>query len=212
MGNVPAERSKPIIGLVGGIGSGKTTVARIFESLGAALIDSDTLAHEELQAPEVMRTIRSWWGDSVQGPGGEPNREAIAAIVFREPAELERLEKLLYPRIHRRREELVTRFEADPAVRAVVLDAPKLYEAGLEDYCDAVVFVDCPRVQRLRRVQATRNWTEEELERRESRQLSLAEKKTRADHCLSNHAGLDRLRAEVERIFSTVLAAFGIPG
>jgi len=198
---------KPILGLVGGIGAGKSSVARIMESLGAVVIDSDRLAHEELADPEVMVTLRGWWGDKVCRSDGV-DRKALASIVFNDPAELGRLENLLYPRLHRRRKQLVSGYNADPAVRAIVLDAPKLFEAGLGDYCDAVIFVEADWSDRVRRVAASRGWSEEELRRREILQNSLDTKRAKADHVVINHSSLDQLRIDVERIFSSVLAAF----
>ncbi len=202
-----AKGRKPIIGLAGGIGAGKSTVARILKSLGAAVIDSDALAHEELSDPGVIETLRSWWGDSICLPGGL-DRKAIAAIVFDCRDELERLEHLLYPRLHRRREELVAGYDSDPGVRAVVLDAPKLYEAGLGEYCDAVIFVEADRATRALRIEADRGWSEEELLRREKLQDPLDSKKARADYVVTNRSNRESLRADVERVFSSVLAKF----
>ena len=91
---VRAKRIKPIIGLVGGIGAGKSSVARILQSFGAAVIDSDRLAHGELADPEVIATLRSWWGEKVCRSDGV-DREVLASIVFSDPQELDRLEKLL---------------------------------------------------------------------------------------------------------------------
>ena len=200
------KRTKPIIGLVGGIGSGKSAVASVLQSLGATVIDSDRLAHAELNRPEVVETIRAWWGDKVCRSDGQVDRKAVGAIVFADAAQLDRLEKLLYPRLHRQRELLVSEYERAPAVRAVVLDAPKLYEAGLGDYCDAVIFVDAPRAQRVRRVRATRGWSEEELDRRERLQDSLDRKKGSADYVITNDSSLEDLQASVTRVFSQLLA------
>lgn len=170
------------------------------------MIDSDRLAHDELADPEVLATLRGWWGEKVCRADGV-DRKALASIVFNDPAELSRLESLLYPRIHRRREELVAEHNVDPKVRAIVLDAPKLYEAGLGDYCDAVIFVEADWSERVRRVAASRGWTEEELRRRENLQNSLDTKRANADHVVINHSSLDQLRIDVERIFSSILTA-----
>jgi dephospho-CoA kinase len=193
---------------VGGIGAGKTTVASILQSLGAAVIDSDVLAHEELNDPEVRRTLCSWWGQRVCPAGDRVDRSAVAAIVFENRGELDRLEKLLYPRLHQKREELVAAYDADPAARAVVMDAPKLYEAGLGNYCDAVIFVEADKRVRAERVQGSRGWSEEELTRRESAQNSLDGKRAIADYIVTNRSNLESLRTEVERVFSLVLAKF----
>lgn len=170
------------------------------------MIDSDRLAHDELADPEVLETLRGWWGDEICRSDGV-DRKALGGIVFNDPLKLDRLEKLLYPRIHRRRERLVAGYNADPKVRAIVLDAPKLYEAGLGDYCDAVIFVEADWSVRVRRVAASRGWTEEELRRRENLQNSLDTKRANADHVVINHSSMDQLRIDVERIYSSVLTA-----
>lgn len=198
----------PIIGLTGGIGAGKTSVARILASLGAAVIDLDRLAHEELGAPEVIVTLRRWWGGNVFSPDGREDRQAIAAIVFENPGELTRLENLLYPRLVLRCKKLVAAYIADPAIRAVVLDAPKLLEAGLDELCDELVFVEAAWSVRVQRVKRSRGWTEEELGRRENLQNPLDMKKASADHVVINHSGIDALRSQVKRVFSSMLASY----
>jgi dephospho-CoA kinase len=194
-----------IIGVVGGIGSGKSAVARVFESLGAAVIDSDRLNHEQLAAPDVVAQLRAWWGSRVCDKAGGIDRKAVAGIVFDDPAALAALQDLVYPRIARRRDELIARYRADPAVRAIVLDTPKLFEAGLERICDAVVFVDAPRARRLERVYRSRGWTEAELDRRENLLDPLDKKQARADYTVVNDSDIDELRPSIERILSTII-------
>lgn len=201
-------RSKPVIGLAGGIGAGKSVVANVLRALGAAVIDSDRMAHEELDDPEVVTRLRDWWGDSVCPAGHATDRRVIASIVFANAAELSRLEGLLYPRLARRREELLARYERDPRVLAVVLDSPKLYEAGLDSLCDAVIYVDADRAVRLKRLEASRGWTEAELDKREKLLNPLDRKKAVADHVVVNHSRITELRPELERILSAVTAAF----
>ena len=201
------KRKKPVVGLAGGIGAGKSSVARVLESLGAVVIDSDRQCHAEFGDPEVVATIRRWWGDVVCGPGGEVDRQALARIVFDSPAELARLEGLLYPRLARRREELIAAYEADPQVQAIVLDSPKLFEAGLNELCDAVIFVDASRSVRARRLAESRGWTEETLQKRENLLKPLDMKRALADHVVVNHSSIAALRSQVERVFSSVLAA-----
>lgn len=201
--------TKPVIGLVGGVGSGKSTVARMFAEMGAAVIDSDRLGHEQLQRPEVLSQLRSWWGPQVATSAGVADRSAISRIVFHDAAELSRLEALLHPLIDQRRKELVADLERDPAIRAIVLDAPKLLEAGLRGLCDRVVFVDSPRDERLRRVAETRGWSEDELNRRENLQFSLDKKRSMSDDVIVNHSDIEALRHEVEQVFSAIVKKVG---
>jgi dephospho-CoA kinase len=202
------KRRKPVIGVVGGIGAGKTTVTSLLGQLGAGVIESDRLAHEALGAADVLAEVAERWGEMVVRADGSIDRGRLAAIVFEQPEELAHLEAILYPRIHRRREELMVDMERDDRVRAIVWDAPKLFEAGLQDLCDAVVFVDADPALRLARVQRSRGWTEAEVVRRECFQKSLDYKRTRADYVVTNNSDIDALRLQVERMLSSVIASF----
>jgi dephospho-CoA kinase len=202
------KRTKPVIGLAGGIGAGKSAVARLFESSGAAVIDSDRLAHNELKDPEVIATLRQWWGDSIVSPSGDIVREAVGKIVFANAAELARLEGLLYPRLERRRRELISVYEGDKRIVAIVIDAPKLYEAGVDRVCNVVVFVDSDRSTRLARVAESRGWSKEELARRENLQKPLDAKRASADYVITNNSSIEELRIQVDQVLSSVLASY----
>lgn len=205
----PLKLSKPMVGLAGGIGAGKSTVAHIFEALGAAVIDSDDLVHEQYGDPVVQDMLRQWWGDRViLADQCTVDRKAIATIVFENPAELAKLQDYIYPRIENRRCELTAVYESDPAVKAIVLDSPKLFEAGLHKVCDAVVFVEADRATRVNRVIADRGWTDDELTRREKLLEPLDKTKSLADYTVINHATCDDLQHQVERIFFSVLTSF----
>lgn len=202
------KQTKPIIGVTGGIGSGKSSVARILQSLGAAVIDADELVRDQYRQPEVVAQLRAWWGDAVAPDGRSVDRRAIADIIFVHDEERVRLENYLYPRLNRAREKLAQRYQGDPSVVAIVLDTPKLYEAGVDAVCDAVVFVDSQRALRVQRVAQSRGWSGEELARRENMQKPLDEKRARADYVIDNNSSLDDLRRAVESALRSILAAF----
>ncbi len=176
--------------------------------MGASVIDSDRLGHEQLADPEVVATLRALWGDSILTPEGTVDRKKLGAIAFADPNELARLERLLYPRIQSHRESLVAAYDADPQVRAIVLDTPKLYEAGLDAFCDVVIFIEADRSVRAQRVADTRQWNEKELTKRENLQKPLDMKRAKADHVVVNQFGLEALRHQIERVFSSVLGSF----
>jgi len=180
------EHAKPVIGLAGGIGSGKSTVADLLEELGARTIDSDLLVGEELQNAEVVDTFRSWWGDRVCDSAGGIDRKVMGDIIFADAGERSRMESYLYPRLERRRRVLMDECNRDASVRAIVINAPLLYEVGLDRECDAVIFVECPRSDRLQRLRERRGWDEVELERREKVQKSLDIKARAADYRVVN--------------------------
>ena len=121
-GNWALIAAKPVIGLAGGIGAGKSTVAQMLGDRGARVIDSDRIAREELDHPDVRVVLRHWWGDSVCGPQGRVDRGRVADIVFPDAAERKRLEGLIHPRVAARRREQIAAARSDPAVRMIVLD------------------------------------------------------------------------------------------
>ncbi|HEX2836691.1 MAG TPA: dephospho-CoA kinase [Phycisphaerales bacterium] len=182
----------PVIGLVGGIGAGKSTVAQVFAHLGCLVIDADRDAREALFREDVVKELVSWWGDGILGPDGKPDRARIAEIVFKDPSQRTRLEGLVHPIV--KSDRLLTIARARQEGRpAVIIDAPLLFEAGSDKDCDAVVFVDAPPEQRLARVRA-RGWSSEELARREAAQLPLSDKRARSAVVIENTGSLESLQ------------------
>jgi dephospho-CoA kinase len=202
---------KPVVGLAGGIGSGKSTVARILEELGAGVIDSDLLAREEMATKEVRDTLARWWGRDILTAEGLLDRQKIASRVFSEPAQRQRLEALVHPRVAARREARLAELMADPRIKLVVLDSPLLFETGLDKSCDAVIFVERSLAARAAGSEKERGWPRGEIERREKNQQPLDTKRSRADHTCDNNSTIPNLRTQVERIFNQVLSEFDSP-
>lgn len=194
----------PVIGLVGGIGSGKSTVAREFERQGAWVFDADQAGHVALADPKVRDLLRSRFGCEVFGPGGVPDRKRLAAMVFTDPAARADLETIVHPKIRSAFEALLARAKVEPPV-AVVLDAAILLESGWDEDCDLIVFVDAPAAERALRVLEQRHWPEEELARRESVQWPLERKRSRADVLIANDRSSD-LADQVDRFLSAHIA------
>jgi dephospho-CoA kinase len=184
----------PIIGIAGGIGSGKSFVARLFGEFGCAVIDSDAQVRDAYRDPVVLQNLRQWWGDAVFDATGAVNRSAVAREVFDDPAQRRRLEELIHPMVARARDAAMRAVveEAEsgsaPQPLAFVWDTPLLFEAGLRGACDAVVFIDAPYDIRLRRVRRARGWGADELARRENLQWPLDRKKQLSDDVLTNTA------------------------
>ncbi|MHC4129337.1 MAG: dephospho-CoA kinase [Planctomycetota bacterium] len=194
---------RPVIGLAGGVGAGKSAVAAILSRLGCVVCNSDDLGRQALREPAIRTKLVGWWGREVLDEAGEIDRAAVAAIVFRRPEELQRLELLVHPWIEARRKAL---FEMAPAdACALVIDAPLLFEAGLDAECDAVIFVDADRGTRLARVADGRGWDEQALGRREDSQLPLDEKRARSDYVVSNNGDLRALSEQVNRTLNEIV-------
>jgi dephospho-CoA kinase len=189
---------KLVIGLVGGIGSGKSQVAAAFARRGARIIAGDQLAHAALRDPDIRDRIRARWGDEAIDENGEVNRRHLAAIVFADAAELKALEALTHPWIRRSIRAEMEEAHEDPHVPLIVLDAAIMLEAGWNDVCDRLIYIDAPRAVRLQRVARQRGWTEKEVAAREQAQLPLTEKVVRADHVLDNSASLEHLDRQVD--------------
>ncbi len=200
-----------VIGLAGGIASGKSEVARQLQRLGGHWLNADQLGHAVLAETDVMARLRQRWGDRVADRDGRPNREAIAEIVF-DPGQGERelrfLEEVLHPRIRQLVVEQIAQLRSQPSPpAAVVLDAPLLFEAGWQADCDLVLFVDAPRAARLQRVRQERGWTDEQLGQREARQWSPAEKRRHADVVIDNSSDLAFLREQIQNFWKEHIEA-----
>ena len=188
------------IGLIGGVASGKSAVARCFTDCGAALLDADRVGHEVLREPAVIEQLVARWGPTILTEAGEINRSAVAKVVFAPGNEAERafLNSVSHPRIAARLAAELDRLRAAKHP-AVVLDAALLLEAGWDHLCDQIVFVAVPLEQRLARARS-RGWDADELARREATQLPLDEKKRRSTICIDNSGTLADLQARIERL------------
>jgi dephospho-CoA kinase len=198
---------KPVIGIAGGIGSGKTLVAQLFGELGCMVISADDLVRRAYQDNKLKQTLRQWWGPMIFESSGEIDRPTLARKIFSNDQERRRLEKVIHPLVNEARQRLMNAGASDAQVLAFVWDTPLLFEVGLHEQCDAVVFVDAPREVRLARVSQARGWQADELESREKSQLPLDRKRETSDYVIDNNtASADEVRAQVREVLSRILA------
>ncbi len=200
------------IGLTGGIGSGKSTVAALFARRGVPVIDTDELAHA-LTRPGAGASaeIAEAFGKDILTAEGAIDRRRLAARVFADPAERRRLENILHPRIRAETERRLRTLEA-PYVLVVV---PLLIEAGFTDLVDRILVVDCDVETAIRRAAARSGRSEEEIRAIARAQLDRTQRLAYADDVIVNDAGLDRLDEQVEvwhRRYSAMAAASSAPG
>ena len=196
-----------VIGILGGVASGKSLIAAQLAQLGAGVLDADRAGHEVLRLPEIETAARARWGAGIFGPDGRIDRARLARVVFAPGPEAERertfLEQRTHPEIGRRLGAQAERLAASGAV-AAVLDAPLLLEAGWDRFCDKVVFVDAPPQVRLARALA-RGWSEEDFAAREAVQESLDVKRKRADVVIDGSGSPERVQAHVERFWHSLV-------
>ncbi len=186
----------PTIGIVGGIGSGKSTVAQAMLVHAGYRIDADQLGHEALQQPVIKLALVQRWGD-VLDADGNADRRKIGRIVFADAEDLGALEALVFPYIETRIVAETAKGRSQPAVKFLILDAAIMMETGWDRHCDKIVFVDAPREIRIARLKENRGWNEQEVERREAVQMSLEEKKKRVAAVIVNDAGPDKVARQV---------------
>jgi dephospho-CoA kinase len=196
-----------IIGILGGVGSGKSMVAHQLAKLGAGVLDADKAGHVALRLPSVETAARQRWGEVVFGPDGRIDRARLARIVFapglKGQNERRYLEQLTHPEIAR-----LVRRQAEAllasGIQLLVLDAALLLEMGMEQWCEKIVFVEAPRETRMARAMA-RGWTEEEFAAREGAQESLDRKRARADVIIDNSGPPQRTQAQVEQLWASLI-------
>ena len=193
-----------ILGVLGGIGSGKSTVTEMFAALGAEILDADAIAHELIEQEETKSMLRQWWGDEVIGADGKVNRKKIQEKVFSDAQELVRLEKLLHPEVRKRIEKKIDEFRESDG-KLLVLDVPLLASSPLRDFCDEIIFVNSDEAIRETRVK-TRGWDPGERERRESSQAPEKEKISLAGSVINNSGSLDETRQQIESLYESLLA------
>jgi dephospho-CoA kinase len=196
-----------VVGIVGGIASGKSLVTQELARLGAEVINADKLGHEVLKEPEVIAQARERWGDRIIGSDGHINRRAVAEIVFgTEPQaaqELQYLEDLTHPRISVGIRDRISQLAAQGAVDVVALDAALLLEAGWHEYCDSIVFVDAPEAVRLERARQ-RGWSQEQFLARETAQWPVALKRGKSTVVIDNSGSVSQTVEQIQEFWSTL--------
>jgi dephospho-CoA kinase len=195
-----------VVGVLGGIGAGKSEVAAALASRsGGRVLVADHVGHEALRQPEIRDALVARFGDSILDRG-EIDRRRLAAVVFADKSDLAYLESLSHPWIRRRLEEEARRAR-DERIPLLVIDAAVLLEAGWEGVCDRLVFVDAPPEVRLGRLKRDRGWSEEDAQRREAAQLPLTRKRSVADHMIDNSSSHESLVHQVDDL----LDHWGLP-
>jgi len=214
---VGATGKKLIIGILGGIGSGKSTVAAEFAKLGCKVIDADKIAHELLDEPTVRAKVVGLFGRTILDSAGKIDREKLAEVVFADadklsPAALGSdqnpplagINEIIHPLVLQRAQELIEQYDCQNQVKAIVLDMPLLVEVGWDKRCDKLIFVDCEQELRLDRAKKL-GFDKNQVKIRENFQISLDNKANLADNTLNNNSDFSVLAKQVVNIFSYIM-------
>jgi dephospho-CoA kinase len=202
-----------LVGLTGGIGSGKSTVAGLLRARGVPVVDVDALARACLGPGPVLDAVLAHFGDGVRAEDGSLDRAALAAIVFVRPEARRELEALTHPCIRERIDAEIARLTAPPHDAAlIVLDHPLLVESGAQVRVDAVVVVEAPEPLRIRRLVRDRGMRRKDVKARIANQASDAERRSVAHHVILNDLGPDELEASVELLLRELRSEAGIDG
>jgi dephospho-CoA kinase len=201
-----------VIGLAGGIGTGKSAVSRILEELGALVLDADKFGHEVyLPNTDGLREVVAAFGKDVLLPSGEVDRRALGGKVFGNPEAMGKLNAITWPRIRQKLEDGIEK-QRSAGTQVVVLDAAVLIEAGWTDAVDQVWVVTAPEAQVVQRIQARNNITEEQVRARMASQMSTEERVKHANVVVDNDGNLDDLRCKIEALWKDHIVNNGTVG
>ena len=192
-----------LIGLTGGIAAGKSTVASIWQDMGARHIDADDLAREVVSKDSLgLKLVVDTFGEGVIAENGELDRAALAAVVFQDPAKRAALEQILHPLIQQRARELLTQAEAElPAAGIVVYSIPLLVETNSDLDFDCVVTVEAPEHKQLERMAKHRGMTPADAKRRIDAQATPAQRAGRADYILNSNQAIELLELDARNLY-----------
>lgn len=189
------------VGLTGNIASGKSSVARVWQSLGTPVVDADRLARRVVEpGTPALRAIARRWGAGVLDAQGRLDRAALRRIVFRDPRERAGLEEIVHPAVAALREQEFARAAA-AGEPLVVADVPLLFEVGMEDQFDLVVLVDAPEPLRLERLVRDRGLDPKEARSMIAAQVPSEQKRARADMVIDNTGSVAELQARARSVW-----------
>ncbi len=192
-----------LIGLTGGVATGKSTVAKLFKECGAVVIDADVLARQVVQPRKpAWRDIVRLYGKRVLENDGTLNRPALARIVFHNPRKLRMLSRIIHPRVAREQSRLTRDLARKDSDAIIVYDVPLLFEAGVDKRVDRIIVVVADRQTQITRLQRRNHLTSAEALRRIRSQMPLAQKSKRADYVLEGTLPLPQLKRAVKQIYN----------
>lgn len=201
------DKAVPVLGVVGALAAGKSTVSTMLADRGAAVVNADRIGHSVLERPEVCDALVERFGPAVLDPSGRINRSRLAEAVFGDPERVAALNGIMLGPIIRQIRAEVAELKLRRDVPLVVLDASLLVETGLdEELCDAMLFVDAPDHLRRRRAADYKGLSADQFDKRQQAQLEAEKKRERADLIVSNSGSRRELRKQVDQLWPKLCA------
>lgn len=192
-----------LVGLTGGVATGKSTVARIFKQCGAVVIDADLLAREVVEPGKpAWKEIVTTFGKSVLNSDRTLNRHALGAIVFRHPAKRLVLERIIHPRVAREQKRLTRQAAQNNPKAVVIYDVPLLFEAGIDTRVDTTIVVTADRETQITRLKKRNGLSRADAIRRIKSQMPLSKKVRLADYVIDGTLPLSRLRKHIAQLLN----------
>ncbi len=176
-----------VIGITGGIASGKSTIAEILRLMGANVIDADKICHQLINTKDIAQEITKKWGSRIRNEYGKIERHTLAKIVFSDKKEISALNKIIHPAVRKDIRSKIAKLKKDGTTKAIVLDAALLLESNLVDICDIIIFVDTKRDSCKKRAMISRMWSSDEIDKRENHQGLLSKKRDIANMIIDNN-------------------------
>ena len=191
-----------VIGLTGGIASGKSTVSKHLKSLGAVIIDADLLAREVVEpAQKGWQRIREYFGEEVFDTQGNLNRKKMAEIVFNDAGKRKALNDIIHPEVIQKTKELIEKYKKEGQAPLIVVDAPLLIEAGMHNLVDEVWVLNVKPEVQIQRVMERDNISRDSAIKRLKTQMPTEEKLKFAHRIIDNNLTLDQTIKQVEKFW-----------
>jgi len=194
-----------LVGLTGGVATGKSTVAKMFKQCGAAVINADLLARQVVKPGKpAWRAIVKLFGNTVLNQDRSLHRQALGSIVFHNPQKRRQLERIIHPRVAREQQRLVRWIAKRKPQAVVIYEVPLLFEAGVDKRVDKIIVVTVDRNTQIARLKKRNGLSRAEALRRIRSQMPLAKKIQRADHVLNGTLPRPSLRKQVGQLFRSL--------
>jgi len=194
-----------LVGLTGGVATGKSTVANMFKKCGAPVIDADLLARQVVQPGKpAWRAIVKLFGKTILNPDRSLDRQALGGIVFRNPKKRQQLERIIHPRVAREQRRLVRLIAKSKSRAVVIYEVPLLFEAGVDKRVDQIIVVTANRETQIARLKNRNGLSRAEALRRINSQMALTRKIQRADHLLNGMLPRPSLRRQIGQLYKNL--------